>query len=318
MMRQVRRRRARHRQSVRRRTDRDPRHHLGAGAHAGWHHRLPVLHPDRRCDQSGQLRRRAGRIITGKLVGINTAIFSRSGGSQGIGFAIPANMVRVVVASAKGGSTEVKRPWLGAQLQAVTPEIAGDARPEASDRCARRRASVASKSPADRARAEDAATLIVCDRGSTDRGSQRVRLSLRARGRWAVPRRSTCSAAANEAHVSLRSRWRRRRTPAAMRIVDQGTFAVPGRQGRQPVAGARRRIAARQPRPRASSSLGISGGCAGSQRLGFQQRRRRTADQRQARSERRKELEKVTRDQNRAGRSPSCAAASQVDGTLGG
>ena len=38
--------------------------------------------------------------MTGKLVGINTAIFSRSGGSQGIGFAIPANMVRVVVASA--------------------------------------------------------------------------------------------------------------------------------------------------------------------------------------------------------------------------
>ena len=62
--------------------------------------------------------------ITGKLVGINTAIFSRSGGSQGIGFAIPANMVRVVVASAKGGSTAVKRPWLGARLQAVTPEIA--------------------------------------------------------------------------------------------------------------------------------------------------------------------------------------------------
>src|SRR5262245_21180084 len=34
--------------------------------------------------------------MTGKLVGINTAIFSRSGGSQGIGFAIPANMVKVV------------------------------------------------------------------------------------------------------------------------------------------------------------------------------------------------------------------------------
>jgi S1-C subfamily serine protease len=62
--------------------------------------------------------------LTGKLVGINTAIFSRSGGSQGIGFAIPANMVRVVVASAKTGGTAVKRPWLGAQLQAVTPEIA--------------------------------------------------------------------------------------------------------------------------------------------------------------------------------------------------
>src|SRR3954468_12383366 len=62
--------------------------------------------------------------MTGKLAGINAAIFSRSGGSQGIGFAIPANMVRVVVASAKSGGKAVKRPWLGAKLQAVTPEIA--------------------------------------------------------------------------------------------------------------------------------------------------------------------------------------------------
>ena len=62
--------------------------------------------------------------VKGRLVGINTAIYSRSGGSQGIGFAIPANMVRVVVASAKGGSAAVKRPWLGAKLQDVTPEIA--------------------------------------------------------------------------------------------------------------------------------------------------------------------------------------------------
>jgi len=62
--------------------------------------------------------------MNGKLVGLNTAIFSRSGGSQGIGFAIPANMVRVVVASAKSGGKAVRRPWLGAKLQAVTPEIA--------------------------------------------------------------------------------------------------------------------------------------------------------------------------------------------------
>jgi Do/DeqQ family serine protease len=60
--------------------------------------------------------------MAGRMVGINTAIFSRSGGSQGIGFAIPANMVRVVVASAKVGGT-VKRPWLGANLQVVTPEL---------------------------------------------------------------------------------------------------------------------------------------------------------------------------------------------------
>jgi Do/DeqQ family serine protease len=62
--------------------------------------------------------------LGGHLVGINTAIFSRSGGSQGIGFAIPANMVKVVVASAKSGGSIVRRPWLGAHLQAVTPEIA--------------------------------------------------------------------------------------------------------------------------------------------------------------------------------------------------
>jgi Do/DeqQ family serine protease len=61
--------------------------------------------------------------MQGRLVGINTAIFSRSGGSQGIGFAIPANMVRLVVDSAlQGGS--VRRPWLGANLSEVTAEIA--------------------------------------------------------------------------------------------------------------------------------------------------------------------------------------------------
>ena len=62
--------------------------------------------------------------MTGRLAGINTAIFSRSGGSQGIGFAIPSNMVRLVVASAKSGSKVVKRPWLGAHLQVVTSDIA--------------------------------------------------------------------------------------------------------------------------------------------------------------------------------------------------
>ena len=62
--------------------------------------------------------------LDGKLVGINNMILSRSGGSQGIGFAIPSNMVRVVVASAEHGGKAVQRPWLGATLQAVTPDIA--------------------------------------------------------------------------------------------------------------------------------------------------------------------------------------------------
>jgi Do/DeqQ family serine protease len=62
--------------------------------------------------------------VNGRLAGINSEIYSRSGGSEGIGFAIPANMVRVVVASAQSGSGMVKRAWLGAKLQAVTPDIA--------------------------------------------------------------------------------------------------------------------------------------------------------------------------------------------------
>ena len=60
----------------------------------------------------------------GRLVGINTAIFSQSGGSHGIGFAVPSEMVKNVLASAKGGSSVVRRPWFGARLQPVTPDLA--------------------------------------------------------------------------------------------------------------------------------------------------------------------------------------------------
>jgi Do/DeqQ family serine protease len=70
--------------------------------------------------------------LAGELVGINTAIFSRSGGSIGIGFSIPSNMVRTVVQSAESG-TKIQRPWSGASLQDVTADIAeslGFARPE--------------------------------------------------------------------------------------------------------------------------------------------------------------------------------------------
>lgn len=62
--------------------------------------------------------------MNGQLVGINTAIYSRSGGSIGIGFAIPSSMVRVVLNSAKGGAKNVVRPWLGARLQPVDGDIA--------------------------------------------------------------------------------------------------------------------------------------------------------------------------------------------------
>ncbi|MGI9384084.1 MAG: trypsin-like peptidase domain-containing protein, partial [Methyloligellaceae bacterium] len=61
--------------------------------------------------------------MNGRLVGVNTAIYSRTGGSHGIGFAIPANMVNLVVQSAMKGD-RVKRPWFGARLQPVTSDIA--------------------------------------------------------------------------------------------------------------------------------------------------------------------------------------------------
>lgn len=71
--------------------------------------------------------------MNGSLVGINSAIFSETGGSNGIGFAIPAEMVRRVVESAVSGGTTVVRPWLGARLQTVTADLArslGLPRPE--------------------------------------------------------------------------------------------------------------------------------------------------------------------------------------------
>src|SRR6202043_1958354 len=59
-------------------------------------------------------------------------IYSQSGQSSGVGFAIPAVVVRRVVETAMGGGHAVVRPWLGARLQSVTPDIAksmGLARP---------------------------------------------------------------------------------------------------------------------------------------------------------------------------------------------
>ncbi|MBK6705424.1 MAG: Do family serine endopeptidase [Caulobacteraceae bacterium] len=62
--------------------------------------------------------------MNGSLVGINTSITSESGGSQGIGFAIPSEMIRRVVESAVSGRTTVVRPWLSAHVETVTQERA--------------------------------------------------------------------------------------------------------------------------------------------------------------------------------------------------
>jgi S1-C subfamily serine protease len=62
--------------------------------------------------------------MDGRLIGINSAIYSRSGGSNGIGFAIPSNMVSVVVKQAQGGADAFERPYIGAGFDVVTPSIA--------------------------------------------------------------------------------------------------------------------------------------------------------------------------------------------------
>jgi len=62
--------------------------------------------------------------MDGELIGLNSFIYSQSGQSSGVGFAIPAVVVRRVVETAMGGARSVVRPWLAARLQSVTPDIA--------------------------------------------------------------------------------------------------------------------------------------------------------------------------------------------------
>lgn len=62
--------------------------------------------------------------MNGRLVGVNSAILTRSGGSNGIGFAIPADLVRQALDSALEGETSLPRPWAGIIGQSVTAELA--------------------------------------------------------------------------------------------------------------------------------------------------------------------------------------------------
>ncbi|MDD3030405.1 MAG: DegQ family serine endoprotease [Alphaproteobacteria bacterium] len=67
-----------------------------------------------------------GALVTmdGKLIGINAAIFSRDGGNMGIGFAVPSNMVRVLMGAAKQGKSRMMHPWMGLDGQEVSQDIA--------------------------------------------------------------------------------------------------------------------------------------------------------------------------------------------------
>jgi Do/DeqQ family serine protease len=61
--------------------------------------------------------------LDGRLIGINTAIYSQTGGSVGIGFATPSNIVSRIVSTGEQGG-RIVRPWLGINMQRVTPDIA--------------------------------------------------------------------------------------------------------------------------------------------------------------------------------------------------
>ncbi|TPW29369.1 DegQ family serine endoprotease [Pararhizobium mangrovi] len=62
--------------------------------------------------------------IDGRMIGINSEIYSRSGGSDGIGFAIPANLVKSFVSAAESGDKQFAMPYIGASFESLTPDVA--------------------------------------------------------------------------------------------------------------------------------------------------------------------------------------------------
>ena len=76
--------------------------------------------------------------LEGELIGINTAIFSRSGGYMGIGFAIPSNMAKSVTQSLRDHG-KVVRGWLGVSIQDLNPELAEQFETSRHQRCVSRR-----------------------------------------------------------------------------------------------------------------------------------------------------------------------------------
>ncbi len=121
-----------------------------------------------------------GALLTldGKLAGINTAIYSNSGGSVGIGFATPANIVARIVEAAEKG-TRLTRPWFGIGVQRVTSDLAqslGMARPQGVIIRA-----VAADSPAARAGLKVGDVLLtINDQPVDDESALRFRLSTQA------------------------------------------------------------------------------------------------------------------------------------------
>jgi Do/DeqQ family serine protease len=98
--------------------------------------------------------------LSGQLVGINTAIFTRSGGSVGIGFAIPANMAKIVAEAGENGG-KLQFAWLGARLQDVTSDIANSLNIDPPHGAMI--TDVAPKSPADEAGLKSGDVILAAD-----------------------------------------------------------------------------------------------------------------------------------------------------------
>ena len=188
--------------------------------------------------------------INGRLVGINSAIYSRSGGSQGIGFAIPANMVRVVVASAqqrrhRGEAAVARRQASGGH--------AGDRRQPRSARGRPVRWSQTSRPDGPAARAGiKTGDLIVSVDGTPvdDPNAFDYRFATKPLGGAA----QVGLVRQGKADDRCRSRCESLPDSAARSGRNPRPLAVPRRHGRQSFAGSGRRTAARYRRPRASSS----------------------------------------------------------------
>jgi serine protease Do len=162
--------------------------------------------------------------MDGRLVGINTAIFSRSGGSVGIGFAVPSDMVSTIVKSAVSGKPLI-RPWLSLRATEVTAEIAsamGLDRPGGV-----LVETVQPSGPADRAGLKRGDVIFEVDgRAVDDLQSLRFRLATRSIG--------------DTVTMSVRRRGKVRRIPFALQAPPE----IPPRdvtvlQGQHPLSGAK-------------------------------------------------------------------------------
>ncbi|MBS0241623.1 MAG: Do family serine endopeptidase [Proteobacteria bacterium] len=162
--------------------------------------------------------------MDGRLVGINTAIYTRSGGSQGIGFAIPSNLVKIYVESALAGR-KVERPWLGAQLDPVTRDIADALKLDRAIGVLVKRVHAAS--PAAEARLEPGDVIVAVDgQEVSDPRAVQYRLTTRGLG--------------NTARLDVMRQGRRMVVDVALRAAPRPTKGdVKNLAGQHPLDGAR-------------------------------------------------------------------------------